>query len=336
MSNTIHITVDDLHARIAAACVRAGLSRDAAIHTADSLTEAECAGRASHGLVRVESVCTLAERKKPGTVVVQKHGSCFLGIDGSRHMAYHPGVIGIEKGAEIAAETGICVVGVRNSAHSGMLGFFARRIAREGFWGLIMAHCVPLMAPHGGARSIFGTNPVALGVPRADRDPLIIDFSPAATTFGAILVAEKSGEEIPDGLALDKKGRPTNDPGAVRDGGTLLPAAGAKGSALALMVQLLCGPLIGAATLPERATNYGLLLILIRSDLFRDGGVTEREVEHLLAAVEGCPPMEGFDAVRLPGERATQAINNALQHGLEVDRSLWNRVGELAGAAPEV
>lgn len=328
MTERIHVTTGELHSRMTAAFTRSGLSPEASRHAADSLTEAECAGKTTHGLVRVEYVCRETEKKKPGAVVVDREGPCFLGIDGARHMAYHPGIIGIERGTEAAGKSGLCLVGIRNCGHSGMLGFFARRIARKGFWGLVMSHCMPLMAPHGGGKAVLGTNPIALGVPRKNGSPLVIDFSPAATTFGAVTVAKASGTEIPPGTALDREGRPTTNPASVMDGGTLLPAAGHKGSALALMIQLLCGPLAGAASLPERAADYGLLFLIISPGIFRDPDLTDAGVESVLAAVAGCPPAEGFDSVRLPGEESARAIREAERNGLIVDKKLWELAGE--------
>lgn len=328
---TVHVTLQELHRRMSVAFIRAGLSAEAASHAADSLTEAECAGKKTHGLLRVEYVYFETIRKKPGPVKVEREGPSFLGLDGGRHMAYHPGVISIEKGTRIAEGSGLCLVGVRNAGHSGMLGFYARRIAKAGYWGLVMAHCMPLMAPHGGASPVFGTNPVALGVPREYHRPLVIDFSPSAVTFGSVMASREAGLQIPSGCGLDKNGRPTTDPSAIMNGGTLLPAAGPKGSALALMVQLLCGPLIGAAPIPEKATDYGLCFFIIHPGLFHDPAMTFEGVDTILSAVTGCPPAVGFDRVRFPGEASNRAIEEAEKNGLEVDQKLWEKAGELAG-----
>ncbi len=331
MSDQVHVRVPELHSRMRAAFTRAGLPAEAAGAAADSLTEAECAGKKTHGLVRVDYVCDETIKKKPGAVSVYREGPSFLGIDGARHMAYHPGLVAVARGVETARSSGLCLAGVRNCGHSGMLGFFVRRIAREGLWGLAAAHCMPLMAPHGGGRAVLGTNPVALGLPRAGAGPLVVDFSPAATTFGAVSVARASGKTIPRDSALDREGRPTTDPAAVMDGGTLLPAAGHKGSALALMVQLLCGPLMGAAAVPEKAADYGLLLLMIDPGLLHPAARTGEAVEAVLSAVLACPPGDGFQSVRLPGEKAAAALERAERDGIFVDKKLWARAGVLAG-----
>jgi LDH2 family malate/lactate/ureidoglycolate dehydrogenase len=115
------------------------------------------------------------------------------------------------------------------------------------------------------------------------------------------------------------------------DGGALLPAGGHKGSALALIVQLLCGALAGAAPLPEKSTDYGLSFIIIRPDLFRPDGETNAAVDTILAAVSGCPPLAGHESVRVPGEHSSRAIAEALQHGVDVDSGTWEKILDLVG-----
>jgi len=333
MAETVHVSFEQFHARVLAACRRAGLGATPATHIADSLAEAESAGRASHGLLRVEYICREAAKLQPTEVTTTVEGPAFLGLDGQRHMGYHPGVIGLQRGVAKAGEAGLCLVGIRNSGHSGMLGFYARRIAAAGCWGLAMAHCCPLMAPHGGGASVFGTNPIALGVPRAGAsDDLVIDFSPAAYTYGAVRMDQQLGRQCPPGAALTRDGTPSTDPSAILDGGTLLPAAGPKGSALAMLIQLICGPLLGADAVPAMAGSYGLCFLILRADLFQDANATGAAVEHLVAAVSGCPKAPGFDELRLPGERAAAAIASARSQGLDVDAKLWAAAGRLAAA----
>lgn len=327
----LRIPVPELRDRLMAAFINCGLSPDAAAHSAEALVEAECAGKPSHGLIRFDFVNSHTRLKQPGPVVICASGPCQLAVDGNRHMGYHPGRLALERGCDIASQTGLCLVAIRNIGHSGMLAFYARRIALKGYWGMVFGHCTPLMAPHGGSRPVLGTNPLALGLPRAEGSPLVIDLSPAATTFGAVSVAAQSGTSLPEGVALDGAGRPSADPAAVMDGGALLPAGGHKGSALALMVQLLCGALGGAAALPEKSMDYGLCFLIIRPDLFRPGDETAAGVETILTAVRACPPLDGFESVRVPGERSSKAIDEALRHGLDVDAGLWERISGLAG-----
>ena len=331
MADEVHVTVGELSSTIQAALTRSGLTPEAAVHTADSLCEAECCGKRTHGLIRVANICSETARRRPDELRVDREGDSFLALDGGRHTGYHPGAVGIGLGAEKAKKSGLCFTGIHNIGHSGMLGFYARRIARSGLWGLVMTHCTPLMAPYGGSKPVFGTNALALGVPLSGEAPLVVDFSSASLTYGAVMMARNQGTGIPAGTALDKSGQPTTDPAAVLEGGTLLPAAGVKGSALALMLQLFCGPLTGASPIPARGSDYGLCLLQIRPDLFQAGEQTDSGVKQILGAILECAPAAGHESVRLPGTESQLALERARARGLEVDRGLWDTVKELAG-----
>lgn len=334
MADEVHVTVDELYSTIRAALTRSGLSPEAAEHTADSLSEAECCGKRTHGLIRLENICAETARRQPDQVRVDREGDSFLALDGGRHTGYHPGAVGIRLGAEKAEKAGLCFTGIHNTAHSGMLGFYARRIARAGLWGLVMTHCTPLMAPYGGSKPVFGTNAIALGVPLCGEAPLVVDFSSASLTYGAVMMAQKEGTGIPAGTALDSRGRPTTDPAEVMAGGTLLPAAGVKGSALALMLQLFCGPLTGASPIPARGSDYGLCFLQIRPDLFHRGETTDSGVKQILRAILDCAPAAGHESVCLPGTDSHLALERAWARGLGVDRGLWERGLKLAGREP--
>ena len=326
MRNTVHVTVEALREGLSAAFRNAGLSPEAAAHTAASLAEAECCGRSSHGIILSDYVIRETRGQTPKPPVIEADRPSVLRMNGMRHMGYHPGALAADRGVEKARETGLCAVTVRNAIHSGMIGFFARRIANAGMWGLVLAHCCPLVAPHGGKRAVFGTNPIALGVPRSGRTPLVLDFSPAAATWGTIRVAKRDGTDIPPGVGLDRDGNPTTDPDSVLDGGTLLPAAGPKGSATLLLAQLFCGALGASDPIPARAGDYGLMFFIFRPDLFQAGEDVAAAVETICAAVTDCPPAAGFEAVRLPGERANRALADALENGVDVDRAVWERI----------
>jgi len=309
----------------------AGLPTGAAAATAASLSEAEASGKLSHGLIRAPHVVAETLREGPGEVSIQWAGTCALAVDGARHLGYWPGLVAIDEGTAIARDTGLCLAGIRNCRHSGALAWYVREIARRGQWGIALGDSVAKMAPHGGARAVLGTNPLAMGIPRRGTWPLVIDLSPAATTFGAVTVARAAGKTLPEGVGLDAGGRPSTDPAAVMEG-AILPSAGHKGAALALMIQLLAGPLLGADPLPAKGGDYGLTLLMVRPGLFADEASVATKVEILLEAVTQCPPRAGFEAVRLPGEASGQALERARAEGLDVDRLQWERALALATA----
>src|SRR5207249_156967 len=141
-------------------------------------------------------------------------------------------------------------VAVRNSNHFGATAYYALLAAREGLIGIALTNSPPAMAPWGGRDPLFGTNPIAIAAP-TDGDPLVIDMATSLVAKGRIVLAQQAGQtEIPAGWALDSEGRPTRDAAEALKG-TVTPLGGHKGSGLALMIDLLCGALAGAAMATE-------------------------------------------------------------------------------------
>jgi LDH2 family malate/lactate/ureidoglycolate dehydrogenase len=150
--------------------------------------------------------------------------------------------IAIEK----ARSAGVGIVGTNNTASStGALAYHAERIAKAGFVAIVTSSCPPMVAPDRSFEPLYGTNPIAFGVPSPQ--PLVFDMSTAAVTWFSVVEAKTMGMQLPEGVAFDRHGRLTRDPSAVLDGGALRSFDKSyKGSALALMVTVLAGPLVGA------------------------------------------------------------------------------------------
>jgi (2R)-3-sulfolactate dehydrogenase (NADP+) len=203
----------------------------------------------------------------------------------------------------LAAETGIAAAAVTRSHHCGQLGAHVERLAEAGLIAVMVANTPKAMAPWGGDTPLFGTNPIAFAAPRSDAPPLVIDLSLSKVARGKIMAANKAGQPIPEGWALDAEGQPTTDPKAAL-AGAMIPAGDAKGAALALMVEILAASLTGANPSAEASSFFdaegpspgvGQFLIAIAPET----GFAAR-LETLLnqiAAQEGA---------RLPGQRRLQ------------------------------
>jgi (2R)-3-sulfolactate dehydrogenase (NADP+) len=171
------------------------------------------------------------------------------------------------------------------------------------------------MAPWGGSKALFGTNPVAFACPLPGRAPLVIDLSLSKVARGNVMTAKQRKEPIPEGWALDKDGKPTTDPDAALRG-TMVPMGDAKGTALALMVELLAAGLTGANFASE-ASSYldadgppsgtGQLIMAFDPDAF--GGAAPARFAILAAAIEAQP------GARLPGTRRLAARAKARAEG---------------------
>jgi (2R)-3-sulfolactate dehydrogenase (NADP+) len=304
---------------------RCRTSLENARSVARALIAAECDGLRGHGLARVPMYAAQAKVRK---------------IDGSfKPVASHPraGLITIDAGYGFAfpalelAETellpaarkqGIAAVAIRKSSHCGAAGHPVERLADKGLVALMFVNTPGAMAPWGGSKPVFGTNPVAFACPLPGRPPLVIDLSLSKVARGNVMTAKQRGENIPEGWALDENGQPTTDPDAALRG-TMVPAGDAKGTALALMVELLAAGLTGANFAAE-ASSYldaqgppsgtGQLILAIDSAGFGDGALGRFAT--LAHAIEAQP------GARLPGMRRLKARDKAKTEGLTVSDAL--------------
>lgn len=193
------------------------------------------------------------------------------------------------------------------------------------------------MAPEGGVRPVFGTNPLGFAWPRRGNAPLVVDLATSAIARGEIQLRQRTGQQLPQGWAIDEDGNPTTDP-ARGLAGAQLTFGGYKGSAIALMVELLAGPLIGDMLSFEalRADNGdggpprgGELLILFDPSRFVSAGSLDPTVhaERLFELLTQQP------GVRLPADRRYRARQESMATGITVSRTLLQDVASLSGDA---
>jgi (2R)-3-sulfolactate dehydrogenase (NADP+) len=145
----------------------------------------------------------------------------------------------------MARAAGIACAGITRSHHCGAAGHPVERLAQAGLVAMMFANTPGAIAPWGGAKAVFGTNPIAFACPLPGAAPIVVDLSLSKVARGNILAARQKGERIPAGWALDAAGAPTTDAEAAL-AGTMLPLGDAKGTALVLMVELLAAGLTGA------------------------------------------------------------------------------------------
>ncbi|MFV0513810.1 MAG: Ldh family oxidoreductase [Jhaorihella sp.] len=232
---------------IAGVFMRSGASAHNADSTARALVAAEIDGQGGHGFSRVAAYAAqLRSGKVDGAAspVASRRGA-RIDIDACDGFAFPAIDLAIGDLVEVAAETGVAMAAIRRSHHCGQLGAHVERLAEAGLAALMVANSPRAMAPWGGKDALFGTNPIAFAAPRPSAPPLIIDLSLSKVARGKVMAASKAGVQIPEGWALDSEGNPTTDPSAALKG-TMVPAGDAKGSALALMVEILAATLTGA------------------------------------------------------------------------------------------
>ncbi|MEU9980222.1 Ldh family oxidoreductase [Streptomyces sp. NPDC050856] len=326
------IGVHELHTGCASVLRACGLSEAAASTAADILVYAETRGYPTHGvnaLVRSYVPALRAGRIDPAAELeVVRRTGVAVAADGHRALGLVSAARAMDLAAEIAAESGVGFVTVRNSTHFGAAGAYAHRAARAGLVGLAMTNCgrQGVVPPLGGTVRMLGTNPLGAAVPGRERDPFVLDMSTTVAATGRVNQARKRGEPVPEGWLIRPDGTGTTDPAEYADGtadvlwlGGALETGGAKGFGLGLLVDLLCGPLAGAGHGPHPAAfegpqdddDIGHVLIAVSPEAFGDRAGFERRVDELLGTVTACPPAGYADRVAYPGlpeaERAAEA-----------------------------
>ena len=285
--------------------------------TIASLLRAEMEGLPSHGFSRIPYYAAqsaagkvdghavpLVERVKPGVVTV----------DARCGFAFRAFADGLPVAAQAAKESGVALLAVRNSHHAGVLGFPVADLAEQGLVALGFANSPASLAPYGGTKVTFGTNPLAMACPRKNAPPLVIDLSMGLLARGKILQAAKKGELIPEGAAVDAQGNPTRDPAKAFDG-ALLPFGGPKGYALALMVEIMSAALTGATLAIEASSLFTPdgpaprlgQSFLVMNPAASAGATFVDRVEQLLAYINDQP------GTRLPGDRRIGLSQQARQ-----------------------
>lgn len=323
--------------------VAAGTSREHAEEMADHLVEADLRGVASHGVTRtavyVSRLRRGLDRARPSITEVTATPVSAL-IDGDNG----PGIVvaGAAMRTAIAKATavGVGVVGVRGSNHCGMLAAYTRAAAERGLIGFAATHAPPNMAPWGGRQPFFGTNPLSCAVPTPPGRPeVVLDMATSHVARGKIMLADKAGTAIPTGWALDADGVPTQDTAAAL-AGSMLPLGGAKGSGLAMLVEILCGPLTGAAPGPRMAQldggavqDAGHFFLALRPDLFGPADAFADRMADLADEMAAVAPAPGHDRVRLPGEPEIESTERRREHGIPLAAAVRR---ELAGVAAEL
>jgi len=320
-------TIDHLLELTAAALTRAGAGPDMAASTARSLVAAEAQGLASHGLARVSQYAAhLRNGRVNGDakpkVVRERAAACL--IDAEEGLAFPACDLAIKEAIERARKCGVAFAGITRSHHFGVAALHLEAVAAAGMVGLAFGNSPAAMPAWGGKRALFGTNPVAAVFPRRDGEPITIDLALSEVARGKLMVAARDGKSIPTGWALDRNGEPTTDPKAGLEG-MMCPAGGVKGAMLAMMVELLCCSLTGAAFGFEADSFFvedgnrpriGQAFLVIDPGALAGTDTYLERVETLLTA------MLVDEGVRVPGDRRRGIALNAMSEGVEVADAL--------------
>ncbi|SFI02357.1 (2R)-3-sulfolactate dehydrogenase (NADP+) [Bosea sp. OK403] len=316
------LSFEAVETRLADLFAAAGASPANAASVAWALVMAEADGLKGHGLSRVPTYLAMLRSGKingQAVPIARKPKPGVLAIDACHGFAYPAIDLAVIELPALAREQGVAIAPIRRSNHCGAAGLHVERLAEQGLVALLFANTPAAIAPWGGAKPVFGTNPIAFAAPLAGRDPLVIDMALSKVARGPIVAAKQKGEAIPEGWALDPAGKPTTDAAAAL-AGTMVPLGDAKGATLALMVEILAASLVGAHFAFEASSflddkggppDTGQLILAI--DPSAMGGHWFDERMRMLAHA-----IEDQDGTRLPGVRRLNLRAKARAEGIDV------------------
>ena len=307
-----------------------GLIKTHANICAQALVNAELVGAPSHGLSRLKMYCDRINKKviNPRPKIKIRNISKSISIvDADNSIGFVAAEIGIKKTIENAKETGIGMVGIKKSGHYGLSGYYVEQAVKKNLLTFAFTNAPPAIAPHGGKKSIFGTNPICFGTPTHNKIPFIIDTSMSMINRGKIRVAAKLNKKIPRGVALNKFGKETTNAKEALSG-VQLPIASFRGSGLAWMVDILTGVFLGSNhggkvkdpfddfTGPQ---NIGHLFIAFKNNLFEKK--YKKQIKINLSRVKNIPNLSG-EKIYYPGERKFLRKKNNLKKSIKISDNI--------------
>jgi len=331
--NTISLSLDEIYDLAKKTLLSNGCDEENANILSDTIMRAERDGSLSHGLFRLPAyVAALKSKKVNGKArpKVKKISPSVIKVLGNSAFAPMVLKVGLPELIKLAKETGVAVLAITNSHHMAAMWPETEAIAEAGLVGFACTSYKPSVAPAGAKKALFGTNPISFAWPRPGKTPVVYDMATASMAMGEVMVAARDGHKVPLGTGLNKDGKETTDPKEISKGGVLLPFGGYKGSAIAMMVELLAGALVGETFSYETAAKDN-----------NDGG-PPRGGEFILAispekiagpdwgkhSDEFFKKMQSMDGVRLPGERRHK---NRLDKGpRKINKELIEKIKKLS------
>ena len=333
--STTSLSLEEIYDLAKKTLLSNGCDEDNARILSDTIMRAERVGSQSHGLFRLPAyVAALKSKKVNGKArpEVKKISPSVIKVLGNSAFAPMVLKVGLPELIKLAKETGVAVLAITNSHHMAAMWPETEAVAESGLVSFACTSYMPMVAPAGAKKALFGTNPISFAWPRPGKTPLVYDMATAAMAMGDVMVAARDGHKVPLGTGLNKDGKETTDPKEITkgSGGVLLPFGGYKGSAIAMMVELLAGALVGDNFSYETAEkdnkdggppSGGEFILAISPEIIAGSG-WEKHSEEFFAK------MKSMDGIRLPGERRHK---NRLDKGpRKINKELIEKIKKLS------
>ena len=323
------IQISDLRKTVESVLAKYGYEATEVSSISEVLMYAQLRGN-NQGIVKLINP-KFAKSENAGEIKVVKETKLSALIDGG----HNQGMVVLKKAMDIAInkakESGFGIVGTNNTASStGAIGYYANEIAKQGLVGFVFAGSLETVNTHGSYEPIFGTNPLAIGMPTT-KEPVVLDMATAAMAYYGLVEAKTAGKSIPEGIAYDKDGNLTTDPALAMDGAIRPFDKSYKGAGLSMMVQILTGPLVAASFtgIGDTANSWGNLIYVIDPSLLVDTETFRSQVSQMVEKVKSTKKMPGVDEIYVPGERGNKLAEKRIQSGeIEVEDNLLKELNK--------
>lgn len=341
-TSTKRINHDKLTRFVQRAFEKLGVPGADAEIAAATLVAADLRGVDTHGVIRfspqawyVKWLSDGSMTARPNIRMISETPSTAL-LDGDRGMGMVIGHRAMELAISKAKQSGIGMVGVRNSRHYGMSAQYAMQALAYDMIGIAMTNASRQVVPTFGREPRFGTNPMCFAVPADKQLPFVLDMATTTAAAGKLELAARLGKAIPTGWALNEKAEPTDDPRIAQKARRLLPLGGSrdngshKGYGLAVIVEILCGVLTGTLTaLNADQDPRGHFFGAIRIDAFRPLADFKQDMDRLIQELKSTPPVEGQSRVYVAGEIEFETAEERAERGIPLLPSVLKGLREV-------
>ena len=297
----------------------------------DALVDAELKGLHSHGLSRLKMYCDRIDKKLINSspkFKIKNISKSISHIDADNSIGFVAADIAIKELIRKTKKNGIGLVGIKNSGHYGLSGYYAQQAVKRNLIVLCFTNAPPAIAPFGSKKALFGTNPICFGVPTSNKIPFILDTSLSVASRGYIRVKANLNQKIPKGIALDRDGKPTTSAKKALEG-VQLPIESFKGSGLAWMVDILSGVLTGSAhggkvgdpfNNFKKPQNVGHLFIAFKQNIFVNN--FGQRMKKNIKSVKKLPKIKGVKNILYPGENKFKKLKYNLNKNIKISNRI--------------
>lgn len=303
-------------------------SSEEAGEIADYFLWAETSGNKTQGILKMTGTEPIQNIKTQHEVRVERDTKLSQLINAGANAAPLVSATATDVAIAKAKEHGFGLVGVHNYFSSnGAQAYYAEKIAKEDLIGIVLCSQPASVAPFDSIDPLFGTNPIGFAFPTKN-EPLVFDLATSAMTWYGLVMAKTKGENIPENMAIDKDGKPTTDPAEAMAGALLPFDRDYKGSGISMVVEIMAGPLVGAAYADLKG-EWGALFMAIDPELLIDKNEFKKNCSDLILKIKSSRK-RGVNEIRLPGERALAARKEAEETGsVDIEEKILKELGYL-------